>query len=397
MLLMEAVQNDYSLVGVKFENNSAPSGALIFGGLLDRCTISPIAEIRKYSRKHIEIFGPTYYGITYLLYITNIVDDDLKSLSIRSKPVQICFCTDTCPNCSHQPSPIKVTHGQEFNISLVAVDQVNHTVANVTIFSSMESNKNWLGKGQIIQNTSINCTNLTFSILTLGNISTYHNDTLHVYADGPCKSASRSKRAIQIQLQACNCAIGFEIPIGRDKCDCVCDSRLRDYTTTCNVTKGVLVRNKNFWISIVTSSTQKFCDSLDYLGHLNCPFDYCVPGNSRVEINLSSTNGSDVQCANNRIGIFCSQCKPGYSLSIGSSSCIRCSNMWACSKDDRNCVGTHNNLRDFASHTELDCCCWNYQRASVLCLAQYCWQHFQTSHVCTTRTCCSMAQSGTRI
>ena len=327
VLFTEHIRNNGDLVGIEFENNSAPSGALLFGGLLDRCTLSPIAEINKVNESSRKDFGISTLGIIYLLHISNIKLDELND--IRSKSVQICFCTTNSPSCNYQLPPIKITHGETFIVSLVAVDQVNHTVENVSIFSSMESSKNWLSKGQIVQNTSESCTNLTFSILSSGNLSIPHNDTLHLYADGPCKSASHSKRTIQIHLQPCNCAIGFEISSERDKCDCVCDQRLENYTTTCNVTKSVLEREKNFWISATTNHTLKFCDSLSkYLGHLNCPFDYCVPQNLRVEINLSRSDGADIQCANNRIGLLCSLCKPGYSLSVGSSTCIHCSKMW---------------------------------------------------------------------
>ena len=330
ILLTEQVRNNGDLVAVEFENNWAPNGPLLFGGLLDRCTLSPIAELHKVdesSREHFGISGP---GIIYLLHISNIMFGDMQSHAIiKSKSVLICFCVGNTSDCDYQPSPVKVTHGTKFNISLVAVDQVNNTVENVTIFSSMESNRNWLSKGQIVQNTSKGCTNLTFSILSSDNISIPHNDTLHLYADGPCKSADRSKRNVQIHLQPCKCAIGFQISSERDKCNCECDSRLKDYTTDCNVTKGVLVREKNFWVSATNNSTVRICDSSTrYLGHLNCPFDHCVSGNSRIEVNLSRSDGADVQCANNRVGLLCSQCKPGYSLSIGSSSCLYCSNTW---------------------------------------------------------------------
>jgi hypothetical protein len=73
-------------------------------------------------------------------------------------------------DCNHLPSPIKVSHGQEFNISLVAVDQINHTVENIVILSSMNSSNNWLSKGQIVQNTSESCTN---KFLSSGNLSIY--------------------------------------------------------------------------------------------------------------------------------------------------------------------------------------------------------------------------------
>ena len=330
LLLLDQVQNKDDLVSIEFENNSAQSGAMLFGGLLDRCTVNPIAEIHKVNNNIIwegfEKLGP---GITYFVSITNIINfEGLKSHDIRSEPVQICFCDGNTSNCSYQQPPLKVTHGKEFKIPLVAVDQANYIVENVIIFSSMESSLNWLSKGQIVQNTSENCTDLTFSILSSGNLSVPHNDTLHLYPDGPCKSVNRSKRTIQIHLQPCNCPIGFEISSERDKCDCMCDSKLKDYTTNCSATKGVLMRENNFWISAMTKSTLKFCDSSKYIGHLKCPFDYCISGNSRVEVNLSATNGTDVQCANNRIGILCSQCKRGYSLSIGSSNCVHCPRFW---------------------------------------------------------------------
>ena len=329
VMLTEEVRNNADLVGVEFENNSASSGALLFGGLLDRCTISPIAEINKVpvnERGHFEDYGP---GIMYLISITNIDSDDLKShVGIRSKSVQICFCTGNDPDCSYQPPTKNVAYGEEFSVSLVAVDQVNHTVANVSIYSSMESSMNWLSRGQIVQNTSESCTELTFSILSSGNISIPYYDKLHLSADGPCKSAEHSKRTVSIHLQPCVCSVGFELSPERDKCKCVCDMRLKAYSTTCNVTKGVLTREKNVWISVITNSTRHYCTSSVYLGHPNCPFDYCVPGDSNVEINLSRKYGADVQCANNRAGILCSQCKPGYSLSGGSSNCINCSKSW---------------------------------------------------------------------
>ena len=142
VMLTELVRNNGNLVAVEFENNRAPNGPLLFGGLLDRCTLSPIAELHKVdesSREHFGISGP---GIIYLLHISNIMFGDIQSHTIiRSKSVLICFCVGNIPNCNYKHPPIKVTHGTEFNISLVAVDQVDNTVEKVTIFSSMESRK----------------------------------------------------------------------------------------------------------------------------------------------------------------------------------------------------------------------------------------------------------------
>ena len=75
MLLMEKVKNDHDLIGVKFENNSAPNGALLFGDLLDRCTISPIAEIKGIQEDPLKIVGKhmgllTYYTLLAFLVMT---------------------------------------------------------------------------------------------------------------------------------------------------------------------------------------------------------------------------------------------------------------------------------------------------------------------------------------
>ena len=52
----------------------------------------------------------------------------------------------------------------------------------------------------------------------------------------------------------------------------------------------------------------------------NCPFDYCSE-NKSIE-----NNNSDVQCTFNHAGRLCGSCRENYSLAIGSSHCIICSN-----------------------------------------------------------------------
>ena len=65
-----------------------------------------------------------------------------------------------------------------------------------------------------------------------------------------------------------------------------------------------------------------------YLVHPHCPYDYCLPPSSLVEINLNVEGGADAQCAFNRSGMLCGACKPPFSLAHGSSKCLQCSNYW---------------------------------------------------------------------
>ena len=84
-----------------------------------------------------------------------------------------------------------------------------------------------------------------------------------------------------------------------------------------------MIRKGVFWITYLNDS-----GSSPYFIYPYCPLDYCQPPSKSVPINLSLPNGSDAQCANNRGGILCGSCQPNYSLSLGSSRCIKCPDNW---------------------------------------------------------------------
>ena len=122
------------------ESTATKQGSNLFGGLLDRCIPSPFAEL--YS-KH-------YSGIIYLQSITENqnITKNVQVHSISSQPVRVCFCNiQHKPDCSYQLSTITVKKGEAFNVSVVAVDQVNNTVdANIT--ASISSSDGGFGEGQ---------------------------------------------------------------------------------------------------------------------------------------------------------------------------------------------------------------------------------------------------------
>ena len=75
------------------------------------------------------------------------------------------------------------------------------------------------------------------------------------------------------------------------------------------------------WISYINDTNLS-----GYVVYKNCPFDYCY--SQSVPIILSQSNGTDVQCAFNRSSLLCGCCKPGLSLSLGSSRCLQCARYW---------------------------------------------------------------------
>ena len=67
-------------------------------------------------------------------------------------------------------------------------------------------------------------------------------------------------------------------------------------------------------------------NDIDAKGYITCPLDYCFPN---VPVNLNVANGSDdAQSAKHRSGLLCDVCRPGLSLSLGSSHCLKCPKMW---------------------------------------------------------------------
>ena len=102
---------------------------------------------------------------------------------------------------------------------------------------------------------------------------------------------------------------------------CQCDIILSSYIpslTHCNIDDQTIPHPANSWISAHTVN-----NSHSYHVSLHCPFDYCLPHSSHL--NLSTP---DSQCQFNRSGLLCGQCQQGFSAVFGSSQCKQCSNVY---------------------------------------------------------------------
>lgn len=319
----------YNYISIKFAQNTAKeSGSTLYGGLLDRCTLDPKAEV---SFRNVQIANQTVGPVKGYIFFMNVSGTENVTIMdkriISSKPVSICFCNSTGPdthNCSIESVSVRVMKGQMFNVSVVAVNQMNQTLSNIPIYASLgDPESGRMGEGQMVQTTANSCANLNFTIN-----SRKSTEDLILYAEGPCKNATRSRKTINIHFSKCKCPIGFSPNQSmKSSCSCKCDSRLQHYITNCNSSTHTLEREGNFWITYILRNTSNASEGGDYLIYPNCPFDYCVqPRSKKVQINLNSTiDGSDAQCANSRSGLLCGACQPNVSLSLGSSHCIPCS------------------------------------------------------------------------
>ena len=311
--------DDTRCQNIAFVNNTAEVlGNSLFGGLLDRCTVSQFAEtnINNVNMDYTFSNGSmVVQGLEYFQKISNIQDGD-----IDSPPIRVCFCTNGQPNCSHEHDPIPARKGQQQNISLslAIVNQIHDPLEEATILSHLLSG-NYLCQNHI-HSMDGSCSKVNFAVSS-------NNDTEELIlslSEGPCKDAPDSKARVMIEFSCPQCLIGFELDESEEGCRCVCDSQLFPYFTNCS--GETLIRERNVWVTSLNISYTS--DIHQYLIHPYCPFDYCHPPSSRVEINLNLPNGADAQCTNHRAGLLCGKCQHNFSLSLGSSHCLPCSIHW---------------------------------------------------------------------
>ena len=297
------ISPNLNTVNIQFFNNSARiSGSDLYGGLLDRCTVNPLAEV--FLKAPNVVFMD---GVSYIQYITNI-----SLNSITSDPVRLCFCRDGQPDCSYQPGIMYITSDSVDQLSAVAVDQMNRTIPSI-VHSSLTPQTPYEG---FPQNVSESCTDLGLSTLQCST-------RILLYPDGPCNQAGISQRFIDVVSLFCSCPIGFQPSTSETGCVCICDSDLHPYITRCSFELASVLREGNFWVAFTNSTSP-----VGFQVHPYCPYDYCLPHSTPVYINFNIPKGADVQCAHNRSGTMCGTCASGLSVTFGSSHCKSCSNQW---------------------------------------------------------------------
>ena len=277
--------------------NSTNLITTIFGGLFHQCYVFNIPSEKM--------------GIDYLKAVTR--DQDIIRM-ITSKAVQVYFCNESevMEHTRTWTEIIMVQKGGSFTVKIVAVDQVNRSV-KASIHSYLHFSGSSLGGEQIYQNIEANCSILTFNAYSLSS-----NETLYISPKSQCKNKGNKLNKVlkvYIKFKQCTCPVGFYIDKHTHRsCKCDCDPKIAPYQQECNL--FTVVRKNKGWVN--------YSKDTGFLLHPFCPYDFCLPPDTAVSINLNVQNGSDAQCDFNRTGLLCGRCKPGFSLSLSSSRCLEC-------------------------------------------------------------------------
>ena len=276
-----------------FKNNSATvSGNVLYGGWIEECLFEAHDEAKKYN----------FYDISYIS--DSIGANNLTT--IASDPYKICPCMNGTLQCSTKSVALPPMYpGQAFIVSVIAVGQEHGTVPSSVVASLGKSNAS-VKLGQISQTTAATCTSLIYTLFSQNK-----NENLSLTAVEKCQYTSPE---LLLKISLLECPKGFELSGSPPQC--VCQERLLQYTQKCTIDDQKIHRTTNFWLGYDNATR-------GLVLHPHCPFDYCTPPPNNFTV-----EHSDLQCSYNRTRLLCGQCQPGFSLALGTSRCLRCSNYY---------------------------------------------------------------------
>ena len=281
-------------VQLVFKDNIADAGSVLYGGAIDHCKLNG--------------FDTNSSGEVFDM-IVHIESNNTIS-EISSDPFHVCPCENNISDCKNLTDRYSVYPGETFAISVVAVGQRYGTVP-AAVRSYIQYERGELLGPEYLQRVNNACTTLKYNVFSL---SANESIQLELYADGPCSTVG-DKLTVLLNMNL-SCPSGFNF--SKSTRSCICEKRIQMYTNQCNITNGLgqITRdsNKHFWIGFNESCGEVIL-------HPHCPFDYCV--NQTVEFPLNNT---DLQCAYNRSGLLCGECKKNFSVVLGTSHCKQCAN-----------------------------------------------------------------------
>ena len=327
--LLDYDVNSSNWYNISFHNNSATKGGdHIYGALMHSsdCYLDPSMI-------------PSCYVQRYFHY------DNPKSVSaVSSDPIRICMCKNGSQQCHEYYRDIKVYPGETFNLSVVVVGaDLGRTLGSVhAIFNNPKTTVQLKPSSQYIQGILNNeiCSELNYTVFSQNKyemlaLTTKQESwsvveqllfTIDYYASAPNR-CHHIKGYVGIELlytplglniTLLPCPLGYQLRGDPPGCDC--HPVLTENYVNCQFINhtGYLIWSGSLWLDILNDSDS---DVRLVLAQY-CPFDYCK--SSEKTVNLQSD--SSAQCAFNRAGRLCGDCRDGYSLAIGSSHCIQCPN-----------------------------------------------------------------------
>ena len=304
-------------VSVVLENNTAKvAGNSIYGGLLETCYLEYSTDfslldgditLGRYDCITFNVISYTNFPIFQIFKINN----GMHSMSeVTSDPFKICFCDENfglnkldCVTEAH----IEVYRGQAFHIPAVGVGQFNNSSPSIvrTVIPSDQTGE--LEERQDVQELGRICGFLYYVVRSSENTT-----QLQISVETTDSNINRQYPAT-IFVTFLKCPPGLELSSNVSICEC--EPHLKNYGLICDTGTWSFHRPASMWVG--------YYGEKQVVIHPNCPFHYCKSEDTNL-----SLSSQDEQCAFNHSGILCGACQQGLSLALGTSQCLKCSNIY---------------------------------------------------------------------
>ena len=305
-------------VSVILENNTAEvAGDSIYGGFLETCYLEytdseiPSVDIP------LDLYNSVMFNATFLsktnftiIQIFKINNGTHSMSEVTSDPFKICFCDENlsmskleCVTEAH----VEVYRGQAFHIPAVGVGQFNNSSPSITRTIIPSDHTGELGKRHNVQELGHVCGFLNYIVRS------YENTTQLQVSIESTDSNINLRHSANIFVTFLKCPRGLEL--SSDFYECDCEPHLKNYGLICDTGTWTFYRPASMWIG--------YYGKEQVVIHPNCPFHYC----KSEDTDLSLSN-QDEQCAFNHSGVLCGACQQGLSLALGTSQCLKCSNVY---------------------------------------------------------------------
>ena len=234
----------------------------------------------------------------------------INATSERFVPLSVCPCLQNSSYNCYIANLGSVFPGQTLHIQLIISQQWSKISSTITVANTKDDDCSIVNNDQLLQSPFIShgCNNYSYTIWPS-----------HRFIRDCKLFIGLSEMPEMFYVQIKPCPVGFTLQ--DSKKSCYCDPILSNSTlpiTSCNLDDETIQRPANSWISAETEN-----NSFTYKMSPQCPFDYCLPHFSNL--NLSNP---DSQCQFKRSGVVCGECQQSLSTTFGSSDCKHCSNFY---------------------------------------------------------------------
>ena len=295
-------------VKMVFINNTASyGGSSLYGGGLEQCS--------------------TYDQV---INVTNTEEDPS---AVAGDTYDVCFCEQDKlqPNCSannRKHSISNVFPGQDFTIRLATVTYFTKGDAPGVVpgaIRAFSTSKIPLKASQISQaSDKPYCQNFIYSrsLSTTQSETTFYPSSEKIYTTSLLLGSFHhiEALALTVTVNLDECPLGFNV---LSSGECECDNFLAYQKVECDINNQSFLVPDNSWIGFINKTQSTNMTGTGVIFHPNCPFGYCLSHN----VSITSSTGDD-QCEPHRTGLLCGKCQEGYSFTLGSDKCAKCSNIF---------------------------------------------------------------------